>query len=31
VVARRLREGTKEYGDKDFSAIYLASAPERAV
>jgi 3-hydroxyisobutyrate dehydrogenase len=27
LIARRLREGTAEHGDKDFSATYLTSAP----
>jgi hypothetical protein len=26
-IARRLREGTTEHGDKDFCATYLTSAP----
>ena len=29
-VARRLAEGAKEHGDKDFSATYLTSTPKRA-
>jgi 3-hydroxyisobutyrate dehydrogenase len=30
LIARRMGEGAKEHGDKDFSATYLTSAPERA-
>ncbi|HEX2743837.1 MAG TPA: NAD-binding protein [Streptosporangiaceae bacterium] len=30
LVARRLGEGAREHGDKDFSATYLTSAPEHA-
>jgi 3-hydroxyisobutyrate dehydrogenase len=29
LVARRLGEGAREHGDKDFSATYLTSAPEQ--
>jgi 3-hydroxyisobutyrate dehydrogenase len=29
-IARRLAEGAKEHGDKDFSATYLTSTPKRA-
>ena len=28
-IARRFAEGAKEHGDKDFSATYLTSAPQR--
>jgi 3-hydroxyisobutyrate dehydrogenase len=31
LIARRLREGAAEHGDKDFSATYLTSSPGRAV
>ncbi len=30
LIARRLHEGTAEHGDKDFSATFLISAPDRA-
>ena len=29
-IARRLAQGAKEHGDKDFSATYLTSTPKRA-
>ena len=30
LIARRLGQGTGEYGDEDISATYLTSAPDQA-